>query len=40
MTNKKLIEKLKVDIDMRVFSHHTKDNYVRKVNEIVNTWTC
>lgn len=35
MTNKKLIEKLKVDMEMRGFSHHTKDSYLRKAKEIV-----
>ena len=28
MTNKKLIEKLQEDMDMRGFSHYTKDSYV------------
>ena len=35
MTNKKLIEKLQEDMDMRGFSHHTKDSYLRKAKEIV-----
>ena len=35
MTNKKLIEKLKEDMDMRGFSHYTKDSYLRKAKEIV-----
>ena len=35
MTNKELIEKLKVDMEMRGFSHHTKDSYLRKAKEIV-----
>lgn len=30
MTNKQLIEKLKEDMEMRGFSHHTKDSYLRK----------
>ena len=30
MTNKKLIEKLKENMDMRGFSHYTKDSYRRK----------
>ena len=28
MTNKKILEKLKEDMEMRGFSHHTKDSYV------------
>ena len=35
MTNKKLIEKLQEDMEMRGFSHHTKDSYLRKEKEIV-----
>ena len=35
MTNKKLIEKLQEDMEMRGFSHHTKDSYLRKAKEIV-----
>ena len=35
MTNKKLIEKMEEDMEMRVFSHYTKDNYLRKTKEIV-----
>ena len=35
MTNKKLLEKLKEDMEMRGFSHHTKDSYYRKAKEIV-----
>ena len=34
MTNKKLLEKLKEDMEMRGFSHHTKDSYYRKAKEI------
>ena len=34
MTNKKLLEKLKEDMEMRGFSHHTKDRYDRKAKEI------
>ena len=34
MTNKKLIEKLQEDMEMRGFSHHTKDSYYRKAKEI------
>ena len=35
MTNKKLLEKLKEDMEMRGFSHYTKDSYYRKAKEIV-----
>ena len=35
MTNKQLIEKLKEDMEMRGFSHHTKDSYQRKEKEVV-----
>lgn len=35
MTNKKLIEKLQEDMDMRGFSHYTKDSYLRKTKEII-----
>ena len=35
MTNKQLIEKLKEDMEMRGFSHHTKDSYLRKAKEVV-----
>lgn len=34
MTNKKLLEKLKEDMEMRGFSSHTKDSYYRKAKEI------
>lgn len=34
MTNKKLLEKLKEDMEMRGFSHYTKDSYYRKAREI------
>ena len=34
MTNKKLLEKLKEDMEMRGFSPHTKDSYYRKAKEI------
>ena len=34
MTNKKLLEKLKEDMEMRGFLHHTKDSYYRKAKEI------
>ena len=34
MTNKKLLEKLKEDMEMRCFSPHTKDSYYRKAKEI------
>ena len=34
MTNKKLLEKLKEDMEMRGFSRHTKDSYYRKAKEI------
>lgn len=36
MTNKKLLEKLKEDMEMRGFSNYTKDSYYRKAKEIVN----
>lgn len=35
MTNKKLIEKLKEDMEMRGFSHYTKDSYLRKAKDII-----
>ena len=35
MTNKKLIEKLQEDMEMRGFSNHTKDSYLRKAKEII-----
>lgn len=35
MTKKQLIEKLKEDMEMRGFSHHTKDSYLRKAKEVV-----
>ena len=34
MTNKQLLEKLKEDMEMRGFSHYTKDSYYRKAKEI------
>ena len=34
MTNKKLLEKLKGDMEKKGFSHYTKDNYYRKAKEI------
>ena len=34
MTNKQLLEKLKEDMEMRGFSHHTKNSYYRKATEI------
>jgi len=36
MTNQELIEKLQEDMEMRGFSHHTKDSYLRKAKEIVD----
>ena len=36
MTNKQLLEKLKEDMEMRGFSHHTKDSYYRKAKEITD----
>ena len=36
MTNKKLLEKLKEDMEMRGFSPHTKDSYYRKAKEITD----
>ena len=35
MTNEKLIEKLQEDMEMRGFSHYTKDSYLRKAKEII-----
>lgn len=35
MTNKKLIEKFQENIEMRGFSHHTKESYLRKTKELV-----
>ena len=34
MTNKQLLEKLKEDMELRGFSHWTKDSYYRKAKEI------
>lgn len=34
MTNKQLLEKLKEDMEMRGFSHYTKDSYYRKAKEM------
>ena len=34
MTNKQLLEKLQEDMEMRNFSHYTKDSYYRKAKEI------
>ena len=36
MTNEQILIKLKEDMEMRGFSHHTKDSYNRKAKEIVN----
>ena len=42
MTNKKLIEKLQEDMEMRGFSHYTKDSYLRKtkvsLDNQINNW--
>ena len=35
MTNKKLLEKLQEDMEMRGFSYYTKDSYYRKAKEIL-----
>ena len=35
MTNKKLLEKLQEDMEMRGLSHYTKDSYYRKAKEIL-----
>ena len=35
MTNKKLLEKLQEDMEMRRFSHYTKDSYFKKTKEIL-----
>ena len=35
MTNKELLEKMQEDMEMRGFSHHTKDNYIRKATETI-----
>lgn len=35
MTNQELLEKLQEDMEMRGFSHYTKDSYLRKAKEIV-----
>ena len=35
MTNKKLLEKLQEDMEMRGFSHYTKDSYYRKAKELL-----
>ena len=36
MTSKELIERLQEDMEMRGFSHYTKDSYLRKAKEIVD----
>lgn len=36
MKNKKLLEKIKEDMEMRGFSHYTKDSYLRKAKEMSN----
>ena len=36
MTNEQILVKLKEDMEMQGFSHHTKDSYNRKIKEIVN----
>lgn len=36
MTNKKLLEKLKEDMEMRGFSHWTKERYYSIAKETVN----
>ena len=35
MSNQELLEKLKKDMEMRGFSHYTKDSYYRKAKEII-----
>ena len=35
MTNQELLEKLKEDMEMRGFSHYTKDAYYRKAKETI-----
>lgn len=35
MTNQELLEKLKEDMEMRGFSHYTKESYYNKSKEIV-----
>lgn len=35
MSNQELLEKLKEDMDMRRFSHHTKDSYYRKAKDVI-----
>ena len=35
MTNKELLEKLQYDMEMRGFSHYTKESYLYKAKEIV-----
>lgn len=33
MSNQELLEKLKEDMEMRGFSHYTKDSYYRKTKD-------
>ena len=35
MSNQELLEKLKEDMEMRGFSHYTKDSYYRKTKDII-----
>lgn len=35
MTNEELLKKMQEDMEMRSFSHYTKDSYIRKAKEIV-----
>ena len=35
MTNQEVLEKLKEDMEMRGFSHYTKDAYYRKAKETI-----
>ena len=35
MTNKELIEKLQMDMEMRSFSKYTKGDYLRKAKEVI-----
>ena len=35
MSNQELLEKLKEDMEMRGFSHYTKDSYYRKAKDII-----
>ena len=35
MSNEEIIKKMKEDMEMRGFSHHTKDSYLRKTKDVM-----